>query len=101
MAPAHITMFLFQKPSTENGIIRPGCNFIISVDYPRLLELNPQLVHRVHQHERESLPRLGLTFCGENGVSVDTSRSKKPANLQYTPRVDILQHCGVRAANYG
>ena len=32
MTPTHILVFLSQKPSTKNGIIRPSCNLILIVD---------------------------------------------------------------------
>ena len=41
---------------------------------------------------RSLVVRLGSRFCGKNGVSVGTSRSRTPAKLQYEPRVDVLQH---------
>ena len=31
MAPAHIPVFLFQKPGTKNGIIQHACNLILRV----------------------------------------------------------------------
>ena len=32
MAPAHIPVLLFQKPSTENGITRHICNFVLTYE---------------------------------------------------------------------
>ena len=35
---------------------------------------------------------LGSMFCGKNGISVGATRSRTPAELQYEPRIDVLQH---------
>ena len=45
MAPANIPMFLSQKPSTKNGIIRHVCSFILSVA-TRSLRLDPTLARK-------------------------------------------------------
>ena len=105
MAPAHITMFVSQKPSTKNRIIWQSCKFVLSV-VPRTAWSAPQAqaacacATRVRaccsccsaSSAASCLRSQDVVHAVRTALPWVARRSRTAAQLRYGPRVDTRRH---------
>ena len=101
MAPAHIPVFISQKPSThpKHGIHRPSCNLILSVD--SVADTIFMQIQASSQNKAVQLRGLSITACRpllsvvRRGKACRVSRSpKRVSHMAWLPSFHHCVHLG-------